>query len=78
MNIKELNRASGLIQEIGYFEYLIKSEKVAMRCTREDGDWCEYRVCPKGLESRGRIDKALNSICDELKAELKELGVDYE
>ena len=30
------------------------------------------------LERRERVNKALNSLCEDLKAELKELGVEYE
>ncbi|SNU09834.1 hypothetical protein SAMN05216470_2049 [Streptococcus equinus] len=78
MNIKELNKASELVQEINYFKWLIKSGEIAIKVLREDGDWSEYSVFPKGLERRERVNKALNSLCEDLKAELKELGVEYE
>ena len=75
MNLKELERANMLVQNVKILETLSKSEIEYLRVTYPDGrgDCIHMKD-----ELKERIQKTFEDYADELKAELKDLGVDYE
>lgn len=75
MNLKDLEQANLLIQNIEILELLAKSEINALNVRYPDKR-NDYVSLSDELENV--IKKAMQDYADELKAELKELGVDYE
>lgn len=75
MNLKELRRANELVKNIKLLEVLSKSKIYHIAVKYPDGrDDCVFMKD----ELKERIQKTFEDYADELKAELKELGVDYE
>lgn len=75
MNLEELERANILVQDVKILKILSKSEIKYLRVTYPDGrDDCIHMKD----ELKERIQKVFEDYADELKAELKELGVEYE
>lgn len=75
MDLKELERANMLVQNIKILETLSKSEIEHLRVTYPNGEGdCIYMKD----EIKERIRKVFEDYADELKVELKGLGVDYE
>lgn len=75
MNLKELEQANMLVQNVKILETLSKSEIYHIAVKYPDGrDDCVF--IKNKLEKR--IQKTFEDYADELKAELKELGVEYE
>lgn len=75
MNLKDLERANILVQDVKILETLSKSEIEYLNVKYQNGR--HDSVFMKD-ELKGRIQKAFEDYADELKAELKELGVDYD
>lgn len=75
MNLKELERANRLAQDIKILETLSKSDIEYLNVKYQNG-------MPDSIfmkdELKVRIQKAFEDYAGELKQELKELGVDYE
>lgn len=75
MNLKELERANMLVKNIKILETLSKSEIEHLRVTYPNGEGdCIYMKD----EIKERIRKVFEDCAEESKAELKDLGVDYE
>lgn len=75
MNLKELERANTLVQDVKILETLSKSEIHHIAVKYPDGrDDCLFMED----EIKEKIQKVFEDYADELKAELKDLGVDYE
>lgn len=75
MDLKELERANMLVQNIKILETLSKSEIEHLRVTYPNGEGdCIYMKD----EIKEKIQKVFEDCAEESKAELKELGVDYE
>ncbi|QMS96926.1 hypothetical protein [Streptococcus equinus] len=75
MNLKELERANMLVQNVKILETLSKSEIEHLNVKYPNGIY--DNVFMKD-ELKERIQKTFEDYADELKAELKDLGVDYE
>lgn len=75
MNLKELERANRLVQDIKILETLSKSYIEYLNVKYQDGT--PDSVFMKD-ELKVKIQKAFEGYADELKSELKELGFDYE
>lgn len=75
MNLKDLERANILVRDVKILETLFKSEIEHLRVTYPDGrgDCIHMKD-----ELKERIQNGFEDYADELKVELKELGVDYE
>ena len=75
MNLKDLERVNTLVQNVKILETLSKSEIEHLRVTYPNGEGdCVFMKD----ELKKRIQKMFEDYADELKAELKELGVEYE
>lgn len=75
MNLEELERANILVKNIKILETLSKSEIEHLRVTYPNGEGdCIYMKD----EIKERIRKVFEDCAEESKAELKDLGVDYE
>ena len=75
MNLEELERANTLVQNVKILETLSKSEIYHIAVKYPDGrDDCLFMED----EIKEKIQKVFEDYADELKAELKDLGVDYE
>lgn len=75
MNLEELERANTLVQNVKILETLSKSEIYHIAVKYPDGrDDCLFMKD----EIKEKIQKVFEDYADELKAELKDLGVDYE
>lgn len=75
MNLEELRQANMLVQEIRTLEKLSESELEYLRVRYPDFRYDSVSVKDK---LKGKIQKVIEDYTDELKAELKELGVNYE
>lgn len=75
MNTKELERANILVENIKILETLSKSEIEYLNVKYPNGIY--DNVFMKD-ELKEKIQKVFEDYADELKVELKELGVDYE
>ena len=75
MDLKELERANMLVQDVKILETLSKSEIEYLRVRYPDS---RYDSVFMKDELKEKIQKVFEDYADELKAELKELGVDYE
>ena len=75
MNLKDLERANTLVENVKILETLSKSEIEHLRVTYPNGRGdCIYMKD----ELKERIRKVFEDCAEESKAELKDLGVDYE
>ena len=75
MNLKDLKRANMLVNNIEALEVLTKSEIRSIDVKYPDGENdCVFLT----NELKDVIKKAMQDYADELKAELKDLGVEYE
>ena len=75
MNLEELERANMLVNNIEALEVLTKSEIRSIDVKYPDGkNDCVFLT----NELENVIKKAMQEYAGELKAELKDLGVDYE
>lgn len=75
MNLKDLERANMLVEDIKILETLSKSEIEHLRVTYPNGRGdCIYMKD----ELKEKIQKVFEDCAEESKAELKGLGVDYE
>lgn len=75
MNLKDLERANMLVEDIKILETLSKSEIEHLRVTYPNGRGdCIYMKD----ELKKKIQKVFEDCAEESKAELKGLGVDYE
>lgn len=75
MNLKDLERANILVQDVKILETLSKSEIEYLNVKYQNGR--HDSVFMKD-ELKERIKKVFEDYADELKAELKELGIYYE
>lgn len=75
MNLKELERANMLVQDLKNLEAIAESELCNIRIKHPNGKIDYVHI---GDEIEKRIQKMFEDYADELKAELKVLGVDYE
>lgn len=75
MNLKELERANMLVQDVKTLETLSKSEIEYLRVRYPD---TRYDSIFMKDELKKRIQKVFEDYAEESKSELKELGVDYE
>ncbi|WP_205402165.1 hypothetical protein [Streptococcus lutetiensis] len=75
MNLKDLERANILVQDLKNLEVIAESELSNIRIKRPNGK-IDYLHIDGEIEKR--IQKMFEGYADELKAELKELGVEYE
>lgn len=75
MNLEELERANMLVKNIKILETLSKSEIEHLKVTYPNGEGdCIYMKD----KIKERIRKVFEDCAEESKAELKDLGVDYE
>lgn len=75
MDLKELERANMLVENVKILETLSKSEIEHLRVTYPDGRGdCIYMKD----ELKKKIQKVFEDCAEESKAELKKMGVDYE
>lgn len=75
MNLKELERANTLVQNVKILETLSKSEIEHLKVTYPNGEGdCIYMKD----EIKEKIQKVFEDCAEESKAELKDLGVEYE
>lgn len=75
MSLKDLERANMLVENIKILETLSKSEIEHLRVTYPNGRGdCIYMKD----ELKERIQKVFEDCAEESKAELKDLGVEYE
>lgn len=74
MNLKDLEQANLLVQNIEILELLVKSEiqSINVKYTDKRND-CVFLAD----ELENVIKKAMQDYADEIKKELKDLGVDY-
>lgn len=75
MNLKDLERANILVQDVKILETLSKSEIEYLNVKYPNGRHDSVFIKD---ELKEKIQKVFEDYADELKAELKELGVDYE
>ncbi len=75
MNLKDLERANILVKDLKNLEVIAESELGNIRIKRPNGK-IDYLHIDGEIEKR--IQKMFEGYADELKAELKELGVEYE
>ncbi|QBX15785.1 hypothetical protein SAMN05216392_0791 [Streptococcus equinus] len=75
MNLKDLERANILVQNVKILEILSKSEIEYLNVKYPNGRHDSVFIKD---ELKEKIQKVFEDYADELKAELKELGVDYE
>lgn len=75
MNLKELERANILVKDLKNLEVIAESELCNIRIKHPNGK-IDYVHIDGEIEKR--IQKVFEGYADELKAELKELGVEYE
>lgn len=75
MNMKELERANMLVQDLKNLEVIAESELCNIRMKHPNGKIDYVHI---GDEIEKRIQKMFEDYADELKTELKDLGVDYE
>lgn len=75
MNLEELERANILVKDLKNLEVIAESELCNIRIKHPNGK-IDYVHIDGEIEKR--IQKVFEDYADELKAELKELGVDYE
>lgn len=75
MNLKDLERANMLVQDVKILETLSKSEIEYLNVKYQNGR--HDSVFMKD-ELKERIKKVFEDYADKLKAELKDLGFDYE
>lgn len=75
MSLKDLERANTLVEDIKILETLSKSEIEYLRVRYQDG---RYDSIFMKDELKEKIQKVFEDYADELKAKLKDLGVDYE
>ncbi|WP_455679713.1 hypothetical protein [Streptococcus sp.] len=75
MNLKDLERANILVQNVKILETLSKSEIEYLNVKYPNGRHDSVFIKD---ELKEKIQKVFEDYADELKAELKELGVDYE
>lgn len=75
MNLKDLERANILVRDVKILETLSNSEIEHLRVTYPDGrgDCIHMKD-----ELKKKIQKVFEDCAEEAKAELKELGVEYE
>lgn len=75
MNLKELEQANRLIQDVEILEALAKSQITYLRVTysdkRDDNVWISD-------ELQNVLKEAMQDYADDIKTRLKELGVEYE
>lgn len=75
MSLKELERANMLVKNVEILEILSKSEIEHLRVTYPNGEGdCIYMKD----EIKERIRKVFEDCAEESKAELKDLGVEYD
>ncbi|WP_423215865.1 hypothetical protein [Streptococcus equinus] len=75
MNLEDLERANTLVQNVKILETLSKSKIYHIAVKYPDGrDDCVFMKD----ELKEKIQKVFEDCAEESKAELKELGVDYE
>ncbi|QBX24862.1 hypothetical protein SAMN05216392_0366 [Streptococcus equinus] len=75
MSLKDLERANILVQDVKILKTLSKSKIEYLRVTYPDGrDDCIHMKD----ELKKKIQKVFEDCAEESKAELKELGVEYE
>lgn len=75
MNLEELERANILVQNVKILETLSKSEIEYLNVKYPNG---RYDSVFMKDELKKRIQKTFEEYAEELKTELKELGVEYE
>lgn len=75
MNLKELEQANMLVQDVKILETLSKSEIEYLNVKYPNGRHDSVFIKD---ELKEKIQKVFEDYADELKAELKDLGVDYE
>lgn len=75
MNLKDLERANILVQDLKNLEAIAESELCNIKIKHPNGKIDFVHI---GSEIEKRIQKMFEDYADELKAELKDLGVDYE
>lgn len=75
MNLKDLERANILVQDVKILETLSKSEIEYLNVKYPNGRHDSVFIKD---ELKEKIQKVFEDYADELKAELKDLGVDYE
>lgn len=75
MDLKELERANILVKDLKNLEVIAESELCNIRIKHPNGK-IDYVHIDGEIEKR--IQKVFEGYADELKAELKELGVEYE
>lgn len=75
MNLEELEQANMLVQDVKTLKTLAKSEIEYLRVRYSDG---RYDSIFMKDELKKRIQKVFEDYAEKSKAELKELGVDYE
>lgn len=75
MDLKDLERANILVQDVKILETLSKSEIEYLNVKYPNGRHDSVFIKD---ELKEKIHKVFEDYADELKAELKELGVDYE
>lgn len=75
MNLKELEQANRLIQDVKILEALAKSRITYLRVTypdkRDDNVWISD-------ELQNVLKEAMQDYADDIKTRLKDLGVEYE
>lgn len=75
MNLEELERANILVKDLKNLEVIAESELCNIRIKHPNGK-IDYVHIDGEIEKR--IQKVFEGYADELKAELQELGVEYE
>lgn len=75
MNLKDLERANILVKDLKNLEVIAESELCNIRIKHPNGK-IDYVHIDGEIEKR--IQKVFEGYADELKAELQELGVEYE
>lgn len=75
MNLKDLERANMLVQDVKTLETLSKSEIEYLRVRYPD---TRYDSIFMKDELKEKIQKVFEDYAEESKAELKKLGVEYE
>lgn len=75
MDLKDLERANMLVQDVKILDILSKSEIEYLRVRYPDG---RYDSVFMKDELKERIQRVFEDCADESKAELKGLGVEYE
>ncbi len=75
MNLKDLERANVLVQDLKNLEAIAESKLCNIRIKHPNGKIDYVHI---GDEIEKRIQKMFEDYANELKTELKELGVEYE